>query len=66
MGALRDAFGVMFVVAAGNYTLLPRRGLPAGVGEAGRRHHQSCRFGARLDHWRGRAQGERDKSGSVR
>ncbi len=32
LDALSDAFGVLFVVAAGNYTLMPRRGWPAGVG----------------------------------
>lgn len=30
LDALSDAFGVLFVVAAGNYTITPRRGWPAG------------------------------------
>ncbi|NHZ61248.1 S8 family anti-phage peptidase IteS [Massilia genomosp. 1] len=30
LDALSDAFGVLFVVAAGNYTIMPRRGWPAG------------------------------------
>lgn len=31
LDALSDAFGVLFVVAAGNYLQLPRRGWPVGV-----------------------------------
>lgn len=31
LDALSDAFGVLFVVAAGNYTRRPRRGWPAGA-----------------------------------
>lgn len=31
LDALSDAFGVLFIVAAGNYTMMPRRGWPAGA-----------------------------------